>query len=137
MRRYQRYEYDRGYDDGRHDSVGSRSRGGTFLAHLTYGLYVCGIFTGALTTVAGLLLAYVARDRRDPVSDSHFSFLIDTFWSALIAFILVGGLIILLAISIIGIPIAVILWLGFWIWYIMRLARGWAALTGGEYAPRT
>ena len=144
MRRYERYEYDRGYRDGRYTNDhrdyrehANRNRGDTLVAHLTYGLYACGIFTGALTTLAGLLLAYVARDHRDPFSASHFSFLIDTFWSALFGIIVLGFVTVVLVATIVGILPAIILWLLFSIWYILRIVRGWASLTGGEYAPNS
>ena len=107
------------------------------LGHITYVLFALGIFTGALTTIAGLIAAYMFSDRRDQLSAAHFDYLISTFWSALVGIIVLTVISILLTITIIGIPLVWLLWLLFVVWYVLRIARGWMRLFNGDYPPRT
>lgn len=106
------------------------------LGHITYLLFALGIFTGWLTTIAGLVCAYMFSDRRDGISAAHFDYLISTFWSALVGIIVLTVISFLLTITIIGIPLVALLWLLFAVWYILRIGRGWVRMSNGEYPPR-
>jgi uncharacterized membrane protein len=54
------------------------------MAIVAYVLYLVGLPTLHLTTIAGLILAYVQRDEaRGTVWQSHFDAIISTFWISL------------------------------------------------------
>jgi uncharacterized membrane protein len=80
--------------------------------------------TPLLSTVGliGLIIAYVKRsDAAGTWVASHMSFLIRTFWWALGASA-VGWL---FFVTLLGIPIALIIWFGTGIWIIYRVVRGY------------
>lgn len=53
-------------------------------AKIIYFLYLGGILTGGLTTIGGLVWAYLSRGEAEEWLLSHFNFLIGTFWKSLI-----------------------------------------------------
>jgi uncharacterized membrane protein len=86
-------------------------------AILAYVLYLIGWPTLHLATVVGLVLAYVQRkDARGTVWESHFNNLIETFWIALIVFVVAVPL----CFVFIGIPILI----GLAIWVLYRTVKG-------------
>lgn len=125
----QEYRYDHGHS-GRGEVGGERG-----LAHVAYGLFACGIFTGNLATIGGVILAYMGNDDRRTIAGSHFSYLIRTFWKAIIWFVILLAVTAVLWITIVGIPVAWAIWLLYAVWYIIRVARGWLRLINGEPAP--
>jgi uncharacterized membrane protein len=70
-------------------------------------------------------------DVRGTWLDSHFSWQIRTFWYALV-WLAVGGV---LFVTVIGIPVAVVLWFGTGIWVLYRIIRGWLALSSQRLLP--
>ena len=115
------------------------------LTHVIYALHafsvVTGIITSALIVTAFLLgwpsiiaviLNYVKRSEvRGTWLDSHFSWQIRTFWFALL-WVLIGGV---LFITMIGIPVAIVLWIATGIWVLYRVIRGWLALAAQKVLP--
>jgi uncharacterized membrane protein len=115
------------------------------LAHAIYALHafsaVLGIVSAALVVTAFLtgwpsiiavILNYVKRsDVRGTWLDSHFSWQIRTFWFALL-WVVIGFI---LFITLIGIPIAYILWVVTGLWVLYRIIRGWLALTSERPMP--
>ena len=109
------------------------------LTHVIYGLHafsvVTGISSSALIVTAFLtgwpsiiavILNYVKRDDvRGTWLDSHFSWQIRTFWYALL-WLVIGGI---LFATLVGIPVAVFVWLGTGLWVAYRIIRGWLALS--------
>lgn len=86
-------------------------------AILAYVLYLVGWPTLHLATIVGLVLAYVQRkDARGTVWESHFNNLIETFWIALIVFVVAVPL----CFVFIGIPILI----GLAIWVLYRTVKG-------------
>lgn len=86
-------------------------------AILAYVLYLIGWPTLHLATVVGLVLAYVQRkDARGTIWESHFNNLIETFWIALIVFVVAVPL----CFVFIGIPILI----GLAIWVLYRTVKG-------------
>lgn len=91
--------------------------------NLIYFLYLIGLAAG-ITTVIGVIMAYLGKDRADPFLVSHYHNQINIFWKAvlysvvgfLLTFILIGGLILL----------------GALIWYIVRVVKGLQALSRNE-----
>lgn len=125
------YRYDYGHDHRRGGEIGGE-RG---LAHISYGLFALGIFTGNLATIGGVILAYMGRDNRRTLAGGHFEYLIQTFWKAIIWFVILMVVTGILWATLIGIPVAVVIWLLYALWYIIRVAKGWIRLINGEPAP--
>jgi uncharacterized membrane protein len=121
------------------------SSGLVTLTHVIYALHafsaVTGIISSALIVTAFLsgwpsiiavILNYVKRSEvRATWLDSHFSWQIRTFWFALL-WLLIGAV---LFATVIGIPVAVVLWIATGIWVLYRIIRGWLALTSQKVLP--
>ena len=115
------------------------------LAHVIYALHafsaVTGIVSSALIVTAFLtgwpsiiavILNYVKRSEvRGTWLDSHFSWQIRTFWFALL-WLALGGI---LFFTLVGIPFAVVLWIGTGLWVLYRIIRGWLALSSQRTVP--
>ncbi len=115
------------------------------LAHVIYGLHAFSALTGLLSSalivtaflsgwpsIIAVILNYVKRsDVRGTWLDSHFSWQIRTFWYALL-WLVIGGI---LFATVVGIPFAVVLWLGTGIWVLYRIIRGWLALSSRKPLP--
>src|SRR5436190_10528196 len=105
------------------------------LAHVIYGLHAFSAVTGMVSaalivtafltgwpSIIAVILNYVKRSEvRGTWLDSHFSWQIRTFWFALL-WLVVGSI---LFATVVGIPVAVILWIGTGIWVLYRIIRGW------------
>ena len=84
---------------------------------LCYALFLFGWPTVHITTVVALVLAYVQRgESRGTLWESHFSNLIETFWTALILAIIA----IPLCFVFIGIPLL----FGVAVWVLYRTIKG-------------
>ena len=115
------------------------------LTHVIYGLHAFSAVTGMLSpamiitafltgwpSIIAVILNYVKRSEvRGTWLDSHFSWQIRTFWFALLWLVL-GGIAFA---TVIGIPLAVVLWLGTGIWVLYRIIRGWMALSSRKPMP--
>jgi len=109
---------------------------------VVYGLYFLAFATGGLTAVAGVILAYAQRGRSGPLGESHYTFLIRTFWLELawtVAWLMVLLVSIPLAFVLIGLPFLFMakgmLALGA-VWYAVRLIVGVVHLSGDRPYPR-
>lgn len=112
------------------------------LTHIIYGLHafsaVMGVISSAAVVTAFLtgwpsilavILNYARRsDVRGTFLESHFRWQIRTFWYALV-WVLVG---LALVVTVIGIPLALLLFVGTGIWVLYRIGRGWLALNDGR-----
>ena len=110
--------------------------------HVIYGLHALSVLIGAtsaafivtafvfgLPSIAAVILNYVKRsDARGTFLESHFRWQIRTFWFTLL-WCAIGGLLFL---TIIGIVLAVPLFIGVGLWVIYRVVRGWLALKDGK-----
>ena len=93
---------------------------------------VVGSFLIGWPSIIAVILNYVKRaDVRGTWLDSHFSWQIRTFWFALL-WLAVGAV---LFATVVGIPVAVILWIGTGIWVVYRIIRGWLALASEKTLP--
>jgi uncharacterized membrane protein len=115
------------------------------LAHVIYGLHAFSALTGLLSpamivtafltgwpSIIAVILNYVKRSEvRGTWLDSHFSWQIRTFWFALL-WLAVGAV---LFITVLGIPVAVVLWFATGIWVLYRIIRGWLALSSQKVLP--
>lgn len=128
------------------NSGGTPAREGMItLTHVMYGLHafsaVTGIISSALIVTAFLtgwpsiiavIINYVQRSEvRGTWLDSHFGWQLRTFWFALL-WLVVGAV---AFVTVIGIPVAIVLWIGTGLWVIYRLVRGWMALSEKKAAP--
>lgn len=113
--------------------------------HVIYALHawtvLMGLFTPVLVVTAFLtgwpsiiavVLSYAKRgEARGTFLESHYRWLIRTFWFA-VPWALVG---LVLWFTLILIPVAVLLWGVTGLWVTYRVARGWFALVGGKPLP--
>ena len=77
-------------------------------------------------------MAYVKRgEARGTWAESHLTWLIRTFWWSLL-WALVGAV---LFVTLIGIPIAFVVWAGTTIWVIYRLVRGYLLFKDSKPIP--
>ena len=116
------------------------------LAHVIYGLHAFSALTGLLSpamivtaflsgwpSIIAVILNYVKRaEVRGTWLDSHFSWQIRTFWFALL-YLAVGAV---AFITMIGIPVALVLWFATGIWVLYRIIRGWLALSSQKVLPQ-
>ena len=115
------------------------------LTHVIYALHAFSAVTGMVSpalivtafltgwpSIIAVILNYVKRSEvRGTWLDSHFSWQIRTFWFALL-WLLIGAV---LFATVVGIPVAVVLWLGTGIWVLYRIIRGWLALASEKTLP--
>ena len=108
------------------------------LTHVIYALHAFSLLTGILgaATVVGafltgwpsiiaVILNYVKRsEARGTWLESHFRWQIRTFWFGLL-WCAIGGA---LFITLVGIPVALGIWIGAGLWAMYRIVRGWLAL---------
>jgi|SRR5690349_3015108 uncharacterized membrane protein len=116
------------------------------LTHVMYALHSVSALTGILTpalvvtafltgwpSIIAVIINYVKRSEvRATWLDSHFSWQLRTFWFALL-WLVVGAV---LFATVVGIPVAVVVWIGTGIWVLYRLIRGWLALGSRQPVPR-
>ena len=93
---------------------------------------VIGAFVFGWPSIIAVIINYVKRDEaRGTYLESHFRWQIRTFWFGLLWFA-IGGV---LFITLVGIPVALGLWLGAGLWAMYRIARGWLALRDRRPCP--
>ena len=123
-------------------SGGSAPRSLVTIAQVIYGLHALSIFIGltsAITIVGAfvfgfpsiiaVILNYVYRHgTRGTYLESHFRWQIRTFWFAAVWIMVGWAIFFTLLIVLIGIPIALIIWIATGFWVIYRVARGWLTL---------
>ena len=96
-------------------------------ALIAYVLHLVGAVAG-VTSIIGLIVNYVKRDGYDEFFDSHHTWMIRSFWWAIL-WCVVG---IVTIIIVIGWAILFVVW----VWYIYRHVRGLIALLDGRPMPR-
>lgn len=102
------------------------------LAGLTSTAFIVTAFLSGWPSIIAVILNYLKRsDVRDTWLDSHFRWQIRTFWFALLWFAISG----LLALTLIGIPAAMLIMLAAGLWVLYRIARGWLALNDRKPMP--
>ena len=115
------------------------------LTHIIYGLHAFSALTGLLSSafivtafltgwpsIIAVILNYLKRDAvYGSYLESHFRWQIRTFWFALIWLIVM----ILLFVTLIGIPFAWILGVLTGLWVLYRIVRGWLRLVDAKPMP--
>ena len=134
----QQEAYERGYQEGYERarqaqsgaSNSSRTEGTDMtnknFTYLLYGLFIGGYFTGGLTAIAALVLAYAKRgDVINTIYYSHMENIIHSFWVALLVGIFAYFLIFTFILAIIGWPLIVVLF----IWTCYRMIKGFLRIS--------
>jgi uncharacterized membrane protein len=112
------------------------------LTHLIYGLHAFSAAMGVISSAAivtafltgwpsllAVILNYARRSEvRGTYLESHFSWQIRTFWWAF-AWVVVAFVLFL---TILGIPLALLMFLATGVWVLYRIIRGWLALSDGR-----
>ena len=92
---------------------------------ITTAATIIGAFVFGLPSIIAVIINYLKRDEvRGTFLESHFRWQIRTFWFGLL-WCLIGGFVF---ITFIGIPIALMIFVGAGVWVIYRITRGWLAL---------
>jgi uncharacterized membrane protein len=108
---------------------------------VAYALYLLAFATG-VTAIVGLIIAYVQRSGASAVMQTHYTFLIRTFWIGLVLMVISGvlfGLGAILSIILIGFPIMALAGLVgalAAVWYGVRCIVGLVYLSKTEPYPR-
>lgn len=106
------------------------------LIGLTSAVTVVGAFIFGLPSIIAVVLTYIKRgEAAGTYLESHYRWLLRTFWYAALGAVLAGMVVLLLFITVVG-------WLLLWapflvltIWLIYRIAVGWLALRDGRALP--
>lgn len=116
------------------------------VSHAIYALHALTVLSGMLTpafvvtafvtgwpSLIAVILSYLKRaEARGTFLESHFRWQIRTFWFALLWVTLA----LLLALTLIGIPLAIALTGFAGLWVIYRVVRGWVNLNDRRPMPR-
>jgi uncharacterized membrane protein len=95
------------------------------LIGVTTAATIIGAFVFGVPSIIAVVINYLKREEaRETFLESHFRWQIRTFWFALLWFV-IGAM--LLA-TVIGIPLALVIFFSDGLWVIYRIARGWLAL---------
>jgi uncharacterized membrane protein len=102
-------------------------------ARILYLVHACTfLFSLGLLSILPLIFNYVKRpDSAGTMVYSHHSWMIRSFWFYVI-WMVVGGV---LFATIIGIPLAWLVWGVAWVWKAYRLIRGFLDLNGNKPMP--
>jgi uncharacterized membrane protein len=112
------------------------------LPAVVYGLYVFGAMSMLITVIIGLVIAYANRATAGPRMDTHYRFLIQTFWKTIswfligIALCIVGAV---LSLILIGLPIlfaGILIVCVVGVWFYVRCVVGIIYLVQDEPYPR-
>lgn len=107
-----------------------------------YGLYLFGAFSALITVFIGLIIAYAQRGTAGERMETHYTFLIRTFWLSIGWFIIGIGLIVFgipLMLVLIGFPMVVaggLILSVVGLWFIARCGLGAYYLAQDEAYPR-
>lgn len=97
---------------------------------VAYVLHLLGAITGILSIVA-LIINYVKRGDDGAIMNSHHSWMIRSFWWAILWCVIIAASYLLL----VGFLVGGIAFLIVWIWYIYRHVRGLICLTEDRVMP--
>ncbi|HWJ01866.1 MAG TPA: hypothetical protein VNU96_22855 [Burkholderiales bacterium] len=115
------------------------------VTHVIYALHAFSALTGLVSaafvvtafltgwpSIIAVIINYVKRsEARGTWLDSHFSWQIRTFWFAALWVVVA----VILFVTLIGIPVAWVIWVITGIWVLYRIIRGWLALSSHKAMP--
>ena len=131
------------------DSARARDEGLVAWTHVIYGLHalavligvtsavtVVGAFVFSLPSIVAVVLSYLKRgEAAGTFLESHYRWLIRTFWFAVLWGAIAIVITLVLVLTIVGILVAWLPVLVVGVWLIYRIARGWLALKDGKGLP--
>lgn len=88
--------------------------------NLIYILYLCSFIVG-ITSVIGVIMAYIGRDSAEPALRTHYDNLINIFWK-MVLYMIIGIVLTVVLIGVLVILAAVV-------WFIIRVVKGMQALS--------
>lgn len=97
---------------------------GSSNARLVYILYLLGLVFGGITSLVGVIMAYINRDEAADWVKSHYQYQIRTFWICLL-YGLVGVIL-----SAVGIGFLILFFV--LVWWIVRCVKGLQAMEKQE-----
>lgn len=117
--------------------------------HVIYGLHslavligvtsaatVVGAFVFSVPSIVAVVLSYLKRgEATGTFLESHYRWLIRTFWFAVLWGAIAVSVTLVLVLTIVGILVAWLPVLVVGVWLIYRVARGWLALKDGKPLP--
>jgi uncharacterized membrane protein len=115
------------------------------LTHVMYGLHAFSALTGLLSpafivtafltgwpSIIAVIINYAKRsDAQGSWLESHFRWQLTTFWMALM-WVVLGAM---AFVTLVGIPVAIFVWVVTGFWVVYRLVRGWLALNDRKPMP--
>jgi len=97
----------------------------SILIGLTSAVTIVGAFVFGVPSIVAVIMNYIYRaSARGTFLESHFRWQIRTFWFALLWIVIAA----MLFVTLIGIPIAWIIFIGAGIWVFYRVGAGWLTL---------
>ncbi|WP_116138003.1 DUF4870 family protein [Trinickia diaoshuihuensis] len=91
------------------------------LTHILYALFALHWFTGGLSILVAIILAYLKRDDAAGTPyEAHMTWLIRSFWIALAGYV-IGGALVFVVIGFVVLAAVTI-------WMIYRIVKGWLYL---------
>jgi uncharacterized membrane protein len=97
----------------------------SLLIGITTAATIIGAFVFGLSSIIAVIINYLKRgEASGTFLESHFRWQIRTFWFALL-WCVIGGMLI---ITLVGIPLALVVFFAAGVWAIYRIVRGWLAL---------
>ncbi len=117
--------------------------------HVIYGLHalavligvtsaatIVGAFVFSVPSVIAVILSYVKRgEAAGSFLESHYRWLIRTFWFAVLWGMIAGFLTLFLLVTIVGVIIFWLPLLAVGVWLVYRVVRGWLALKDAKPLP--
>ena len=102
------------------------------VAGLVGTMFIVTAFLTGWPSLIAVILNYVKRsDVRGTFLESHFRWQIRTFWFALLWAVIA----LVLAFTVVGIPVAWVMVFSAGIWVLYRIIRGWLALVSARAMP--
>jgi uncharacterized membrane protein len=106
------------------------------LIGLTSAATIVGAFIFSVPSVIAVILSYVKRsEAAGSFLESHYRWLIRTFWFAVLWGMIAGFLTLFLLVTIVGVIIFWLPLLAVGIWLVYRVVRGWLALKDAKPLP--
>jgi len=106
------------------------------LIGLTSAATIVGAFVFSVPSVIAVILSYVKRgEAAGSFLESHYRWLIRTFWFAVLWGMIAGFLTLFLLVTIVGVIIFWLPLLVVGVWLVYRVVRGWLALKDAKPLP--
>ena len=116
------------------------------LTSIIYGLYLAGFISGGLTTIVGVIMAYVVMGSAPEWARTHYRFQIWTFWLGLLSllllvpfailWVLTGVATLIVGIGLVILAATVLVLAAPFVWFVARCAVGLSYAVQTQPYPR-